>query len=179
MRYSCSVSLTTELLVAIMRSVARDYRSDKMETLEGRGVARRRWRDFRQDVPDDVWEDIYEAQVEAGIIQRSSGFDPDDEPFEENDVPDEVLEEMAKRVREDSELLGFYIAWHRAGGFANLQSAGWHRATIHRKIRRFRSRFGSHPDEFRLPWLTLDLEKAWKQELVDAMNPPQVLDEPY
>ena len=40
-------------------------------------------------------------------------------------------------------------------------------------MRRFRARFGQHPDELFFPWLRLDLEKAWKQRLVDAMHPTE------
>ncbi len=146
-----------------------DYRSDKMDSLEGLGVARARWTEYHDSVPDDVWEDIYEAEVAAGLHPRGASTDPGDhEP-----VPAEAVAELARRVVEESDLLGFYIAWHLAGGFANLQKAGWHRATIHRKISRFRNRYGRHPDEFRLPWLRLDLQKAWKQQLVDAMRPPE------
>ena len=94
-----------------------------------------------------------------------------------DDVPDEAIEEMGRRSIEESELLGFWIAWHLAGGFANLQEAGWHRATIHRRIRRFRARYAQHPDEFTPGWLTLDLEKVWEQKIVEALH-PEPLEEP-
>jgi hypothetical protein len=149
---------------------APDYRSDKMDSLEGLGVARARWSDFHDSLPDEVWEDIYEAEVAAGLHEPGVAQARDND----EDVPEEVLEALAREVVEESELLGFWLAWHLAGGFANLQRAGWHRATIHRKISRFRSHFGRHPDEFRLPWLRLDLQKAWKQRIVDAMHPKPV-----
>lgn len=151
-----------------MRSVPElsDFRSDKMDSLEGYGIARARWKAWHADVPEDVYIDIYFARQEAGWPDQMSA-----EELQENPPPDEFYEEIAARAVEDSELLGFYIAWHLTGGFAKLQDAGWHRATIHRKIRRFRSRYGVHPDEFRLPWMKLDLVKAWDQELIDALHP--------
>jgi hypothetical protein len=146
-----------------------DFRSDKSESLEGSGIARVRWREFHDAVPDDVWEDIYFARKAAGW--------PDPIPDEDNDVPDEILDEIGGRAVEDSELLGFFIAWHLAGGFEKLRDAGWHRTTIHRKIRRFRARYGTHPDEFSLPWLRLDLPKAWRAAIVEKLH-PEPFDEP-
>ncbi|MGO9027541.1 MAG: hypothetical protein ACLQOZ_02775, partial [Acidimicrobiales bacterium] len=60
---------------------------------------------------------------------------------------------------------GFWVAWHLAGGFDNLERGGWHRATIFRKIRRFRATYGAHPDEFVFPWIELDLETAWSEQV--------------
>lgn len=145
---------------------APDYRRDKSASLEGQGIARARWQTFHDAVPEDVWEDIYELGEE-----RSSGARRVEIPEDDLDMPSEVVHELAVEALEEAELLGFYIAWHRAGGFANLQRAGWHRATIHRKIRRFRARFGQHPDELFFPWLRLDLDKIWKERIVDQLHP--------
>ena len=141
-----------------------DFRSDKMDSLEGLGVAHQRWERYHASVPDDFWAKLCEAEREHGLEPLSA--DESDEDI----VPEEVMNEIARSALEDSEMLGFYLAWHLTGGFAKLQEAGWHRVTIHRKIRRFRARFGRHPDEFRLPWLKLDLEKAWKARLVDQLD---------
>jgi len=127
-----------------------------MESLEGLGIARGRWRDFHDAVPDELYEEIYEA--------RGSDTNLEEAPFD-------VLIDIAEDAIEHSELLGFWLAWHLAGGFSNLERGGWHRATIHRKIRRFRARFGRHPDEFRLPWLRIDLKKAWQDQLDEARRP--------
>ena len=156
-------------------AVSRDYRSDKSASIEGRGIARSRWQAFQAEVPDDVWADIYEARCEAFGAPPPSSWEPGDppEPEEFEDPQPEVLEEMRRRALERSELLGFYLAWHLAGGFANLQQAGWHRATLHRKIRRFRDHFGQHPDELFFPWLRLDLDKAWKEELAEMAHPQE------
>ena len=157
-----------------LMAAARDYRSDKSASVEGSGIARARWKTFQDEVPDDVWADIYEAQCEQAGVHPIFGSDPDDPaPWPYDDPPAEALEEMRRRALERSELLGFYLAWHLAGGFANLQEAGWHRATLHRKIRRFRDHFGQHPDELFFPWLRLDLEKSWKEELVKMTVPAQ------
>lgn len=145
-----------------------DYRSDKMNSLEGLGNARARWTSFHDSVPDDVWEDIYEAEQ-----HMTSGARVVDVPEDDIDVPAEVVAELGSDVLEEADLLGFYLAWHLAGGFANLQRAGWHRATIHRKIRRFRSRFGQHPDELFFSWMRLDLDKVWRQRLNDRMHPAE------
>ncbi len=77
------------------------------------------------------------------------------------DYDELVRDDIAADAVEESELIGFWVAWHLAGGFHALESGGWHRATIFRKVRRFRSRYGAHPDEYAFPWVTLDLEKAW------------------
>ena len=79
---------------------------------------------------------------------------------------------MARGVIEDAELIGFWVAWHKAGGFAGLEAGGWHRATIYRKVRRFRSRFGTHPDEYRFEWIKLDLRRAWSDDLEDFLQHP-------
>ncbi len=145
-----------------------DYRSDKMNSLEGLGIARARWSAFHDAVPDDAWEEIYAVEH-----RTSAGARVVDIPEDDLDVPTEVLLELAADVVEQSDLLGFYLAWHLAGGFANLQRAGWHRATIHRKIRRFRSRFGKHPDELFFPWMRLDLDKVWRKRLIERMHPAE------
>lgn len=60
-----------------------------------------------------------------------------------------------------AELLGFWMLWHIHGGFDGLERFGMHRATIFRKVARFRSVFGEHPDSFELPGITFDLEAYW------------------
>jgi hypothetical protein len=150
---------------------APDYRRDKSASLEGQGIARARWQAFHDAVPEDVWERIAELEKErfGGDVHVV------DTPEDDLEMPSEVIHELAVEVVDEADLLGFYIAWHRAGGFANLQRAGWHRATIHRKIRRFRARFGQHPDELFFSWLRLDLDKIWRERIVDQLHP---VDEP-
>jgi hypothetical protein len=86
------------------------------------------------------------------------------------EMPLFLRDSLAEAVVEEAELIGFWVAWHRAGGFGALERGGWHRATIYRKARRFRARFGSHPDEYRFPWIALDLKKAWSEELDQLLD---------
>jgi hypothetical protein len=84
----------------------------------------------------------------------------------------EVNKLRAQHLKEESELIGFYVAWHTYGGFEKLEQAGWHRATIHRKIRRFRNRYGKHPDDYRFSWLKLNLEQHWNEEIDHDLHGP-------
>ncbi len=61
-----------------------------------------------------------------------------------------------------ADLIGFWVIWHLYGGFEGLERHGYHRATIYRKISRFRQDFGAHPDDYEFPGLTVDLNKYWK-----------------
>jgi hypothetical protein len=81
------------------------------------------------------------------------------------ELPEDVRDDLVAPVIEESELLGFWLAWWRAGGFAGLEGAGWNRATIFRKLRRFRTTFGVHPDEYQPNWIQLDLSKVWAERL--------------
>jgi hypothetical protein len=64
------------------------------------------------------------------------------------------------------------VAWHLAGGFANLERGGWHRATIFRKVSRFRAAYGAHPDEYVFPWIELDLNAAWSDQISRRSSGP-------
>ncbi len=125
-----------------------DFRTDKSESTEGRGLAAGRWRGFHYRLPDDV---AAEAFSQPG--QSTEDLDPD------------IRDDIAEGALEESELIGFWVAWHLAGGFAALERGGWHRATIFRKVRRFRAAFGVHPDEYSFPWIQLDLDAAWSDQL--------------
>jgi hypothetical protein len=115
-----------------------DFRSDKSESIEGKGVARARWEGFVDQLTPSVIEAVFEERYQA--------FGP-------------------SWAKETSELVGFWIAWHLAGGFEALERAGWNRATIFRKSRRFRTVFGAHPDEFQFDWINLDLKRAWNSSI--------------
>ena len=69
------------------------------------------------------------------------------------------LEPFADRVSAAvvTDLVGFWLAWHLEGGFEGLERLGMHRATIFRKVSRFRRVFGKHPDEFKFPGVTIDV----------------------
>jgi hypothetical protein len=126
-----------------------DYRRDKSDSPEGRGRARSRWQSFHDDLPIDVIEDAFRTDRSTSL----EDLDPD------------IRDDIAAAVLEQSELIGFWIAWHQAGGFANLERGGWHRATIFRKLRRFRAAFGVHPDEYQFDWIRLDLRSAWGRDI--------------
>lgn len=68
---------------------------------------------------------------------------------------------MGRQRLEDA--LGFWLLWHIHGGFEGLERIGMHRATIFRKLSRFRSGFGEHPDVFELPGVTIDVNEYWTQ----------------
>jgi len=61
-----------------------------------------------------------------------------------------------------SDLLGFWMCWHMHGGFEGLVELGMHPSTVWRRVKRFRTVFGEHPDEYRLPGVTLDPEAYWE-----------------
>jgi hypothetical protein len=125
-----------------------DFRTDKSESLEGSGVAVAAWRGFHYRLDEEVGT---EAFSQPG--QWTMDLDPD------------IRDEIAEDALEQSELIGFWLAWHLAGGFAELERGGWHRSTIFRKVRRFRAAFGVHPDEYDFGWIRLDLERAWSEQL--------------
>jgi len=66
------------------------------------------------------------------------------------------------------ELLGFWLTWHIKGGFDGLERWGMNRATIFRKVARFRKTFGAHPDVFELPGVTIDVRKYWAEAARDG-----------
>jgi hypothetical protein len=122
------------------------FRTDKSESSEGRGVAATRWRGFHYELPEDM---VAEAFSQPG--QSTEDLDP------------EIRDDITEEALEESGMIGFWVAWHLAGGFGALERGGWHRATIFRKVRRFRAAFGVHPDEYSFPWIQLDLEAAWSR----------------
>jgi len=59
------------------------------------------------------------------------------------------------------ELLGFWLIWHFYGGFDGLERWGMNRATIFRKVGRFRQVYGEHPDVFQMPGVKIDVKAYW------------------
>lgn len=121
----------------------RDYRSDKMDSLEGAGTARARFHAHVERMPDGYFE------------LADEGLDLYDH------LPTEARSREVTSAIELSELVSFWLSWHLAGGFAGLERAGWNRSTIFRKLRRFRAAIGEHPDSYRFAWLDVDWERAW------------------
>jgi hypothetical protein len=138
----------------------RDFRTERSESPEGGGHARAAWNDYHHPLFDDPPSEAFGPALK--------GVD---------DFPDDVVQDIAERVVEDSELIGFWIAWHQAGGFANLQAGGWARSTIFRRLRAFRTRYGVHPDEYRFDWIALDLAKTWQAGLRRVDDPDELRDE--
>ena len=136
---------------------APDFRSDPSDSPEGRGIASGRWSAaYWNSIPEEVRAELSQETIVSSI----------------DEFPALIRDDAARAVVEDAELIGFWVAWHKAGGFAGLESGGWHRATIYRKVRRFRARFGAHPDEHRFEWIKLDLRRAWADELEDLRHQP-------
>ena len=121
-----------------------DFRTDKSDSVEGSGRAAGRWHAYHGALDEEVLAEAFPMQA-----------------IDTEDYPDLVRDDIAEDAMEQSELIGFWVAWHMAGGFAALEEGGWHRATIFRKVRRFRARYGAHPDDYTFPWIQLDLESAW------------------
>ena len=111
-----------------------DFRSDRSESPEGRGRARRAWDAYARRV----------SKVASPVA-----------------VP--LLEPAISRVAHNMtvDLLGFWMAWHIYGGFEGLVEFGMHPSTVWRKVRRFRQVFGAHPDEYRFPGVQIDPVKYW------------------
>ena len=85
-------------------------------------------------------------------------------------IIDEVRDAHADELVASTADIGFWVAWHQAGGFFALERLGWHRVTIFRKLKRFRARFGAHPDEWDPGWISLDLDRLWKAEVDFAIE---------
>lgn len=63
---------------------------------------------------------------------------------------------------------GFWLAWHIHGGFEGLVSLGMHPTTVWRKVKRFRTTMGMHPDEYQMPGVTIDVEAYWEAMRIKA-----------
>jgi hypothetical protein len=135
-----------------------DYRAEKMSTLEGQGRAALLWETFL----DDELEGIAEDAMAKGPLP------PAKDRLE--DLDEDIRFDIAEWAHQRAELMGFWLAWHLAGGFRQLELGGWHRATIFRKIRQFRDEFGAHPDEATFDWITLDLRKIWRVEVANNVT---------
>ncbi|HUI05063.1 MAG TPA: hypothetical protein VLZ77_16100, partial [Acidimicrobiales bacterium] len=93
-----------------------DFRTDKSDSVEGGGKAAARWYAYHGALDEDVVAEAFPMQAL------------------DKHYPDFVRDDIAEDAMEQSELIGFWVAWHMAGGFAALEEGGWHRATIFRKV---------------------------------------------
>jgi hypothetical protein len=75
-----------------------------------------------------------------------------------------MLEPTIRRVATTmtTDMLGFWMAWHLHGGFEGLVELGMHPSTVWRKVKRFRTIFGVHPDDYVFPGVELNPEKYWE-----------------
>jgi hypothetical protein len=90
-------------------------------------------------------------------------------PAQRAPLDDVVREELGAWARGRSELTGFCISGHFAGGFERLEQAGWHRATIFRKVHQFRAIFREYSDTYRFGWIRLDLRRGWTEQVRQAL----------
>lgn len=110
-----------------------DFRSQRMPSPDGAGVARSRWR--------AAW-DAYSKGVRS--------------------VTDPLLTPLVRPWARGAtfDLLGFWFAWHTCGGYEGLQSQlGMSRSAIYRRVSAFRRAFGEHPDVFEFPGVTINLDQ--------------------
>jgi len=107
--------------------MSKDFRSERMESPEGKGLARRAWDEYRAAVTRAI-----QTPVVAPLTNR-------------------IVSDMT------ADLMGFWLIWQLEGGFEGARRAGMSRTTIYRRIKRFRIATGSHPDEFQLPGVQIDL----------------------
>jgi len=103
-----------------------DFRSDPMDSAEGRGVAQRAW-------------DAYQ-----GGVRKALG---------------PIVRPVA--VGQAIDLVGFWCVWHLHGGFDGLLKLGMPRSTIYFHVKKFRTAYGVHPDEFQFAGIALDREAYW------------------
>lgn len=116
----------------------RDFRSARMDSPEGRGIARRRWEATGTGLSgpraDDVALNRLERWAAAPVVL---------------------------------DLAGFWVMWHLRGGFEGLQEMGLSRSSIYRRVSNFRKATGMHPDEYVFPGIQLDLMEYQAREIPD------------
>jgi hypothetical protein len=112
-----------------------DFRSERMETPEGKGNARRTF--------DRAWA-AYSKKV--------------------NKVAGPVLKPVTDKIGAAAavDLVGFWLAWHAEGGFEGLRRLGMSRSAIYRRLSLFRKIVGVHPDEYQVTGVTIDVEAYLK-----------------
>jgi hypothetical protein len=105
-----------------------DYRAQKMPSREGLGLA---WSRYKEAV-----NRLSSAGLLPGLTQASEK------------ASREIILTRA----------GFWLVWQLEGGFEGMRRLGMSEASIYRKVKAFRETFGAHPDEYRFPGVTVDVE---------------------
>ena len=108
--------------------MAKDFRSDRMPTPEGKGNARKAF--------------------EKGWAAYAKGV---------NKIPgvETLGKGLGGTLAVD--LLGFWLCWQCEGGFEGMRRMGMSRSAIYRRIGLFRKFTGLHPDEYQMPGVTIDV----------------------
>ncbi len=123
-----------------------DFRSDPMESPEGKGRARRAW-------------DAYSRAVNTvvGPVAR-----PAVESLARKHVLDLVGFWVAWHLYGGFEGL--------------VEHVGMHPSTVWRKVKSFRTTFGEHPDVFEMPGVTIDADAYWAAAAAKAEQQAQAPD---
>jgi hypothetical protein len=106
-------------IVAVGGRDVEDFRSDKMESREGAGIARRAWDAYVRAIGRAVTPAA--MPLTGPVIRRFS-------------------------VNKAVDLVGFWVMWHLHGGFEGLQKLGMAERTTYRQIKWFRLAYKEHPD---------------------------------
>ena len=111
-----------------------DFRSERSETREGKGNARKAWDAYARTT------NKYVTPVISPVVEPAAAA-------------------VARTMVAD--LIGFWALWHLNGGFEGMEKYGYSQATIFRKVKRFRRVFKQHPDDFVFPGITIDAQAYW------------------
>ena len=122
-----------------------DFRSQRSPTPDGQGLAKGRF--------ERAWEAYSKAVLPVGG-PLSNALRP-------------VLWPFARGMTFD--LIGFWTCWHILGGFDGLRThLGMSRSAIYRRVAVFRQIMGEHPDTYRFPGITLDVEGFLRDSAASA-----------
>lgn len=113
-----------------------DFRSERMPSPEGEGQALTRL--------EKAWGNYYEAnrKMNRPVLDLLGPFL---KPF---------------TAKPAMELFGFWMAWQLLGGFEGVSNTlSISRSGMYRRIALFRRVFGEHPDVYKFPGVTVDLDK--------------------